>query len=1809
MMLEQAIESAVAPRLARLVETFAAAGWSPRDPRFHAWDLQIEATGRRFRREFAFLLHRTLPISRASLLPLFNPSADLFAGVDRALGTNFKPLLEVCGEVPMRPLPLAQVRSAHVSSFPLLALILRSQLQEAERLSAIRLIGVVAAWRRAYDNDPASCSHLQAGLIFSGTQVDWQSFYSGLDVSLGGPFPAMAARVEAHFLTRWPEHHSTKSSLFRAAVLHACRAALGAKQFEFDKALLRTSSTEDASRPAAWTIDPDDWSDSNPLSPPGKHQEADDLDHDACPSGQRISTQQDENAHATDGQERLRKARAWHASALQNQYLPLAFDTLPPQEAKALAESVEELTRSPHPDSRSIGAVCCLSLALGISLEDCASWCPTSRAGVYFLAQPCVVAKALQPMPNMARPGAQFSPRGPRDADVMLGLPGFLANVLAEAVIADQPNTTLAQFLGSTPDTLVGAARHWLVEYRARSNHRATVGRIASWKGTEIYARSANPVHVHWLLAGDDTPPLPAAYYQALRTRDLAVIHEDCLNTLWPGQIESTADVNLGWTGSFLNPEPAWFQSCVKQATATLAGQTSDRRKALCDRHNALQALYVLTLLLATGHRVVGDPFERLALGPWLTIDDKYMAEQRSHRVIPLPRVAVRVLVSQRDHLTRLAREIRSSAPELAARIDALLNGDNEACPGFFFVSESSALESITPATLRERLPLSLWPLPLNIGRHWLATGLAERGATADQVASYLGHGALGTQNVCAYSPRKLDSLFDADFRRRHDEFLAEPQFSLPGSFLPNRTAGDVLISPRPALRRFAFGARAREAHRQQEMLRTQRQVDELIQEHLQGRPPDQLNEPDAEALFEKLRQTGGNLRTAAMANRMTYLRQKICNLVGQERFSRWLVRGVPMILDGMQTSVDESAPQTLAGVRGLQQHLASEFELALALWEPQQDAMSLPSAAQCIALLIVQSGMIDVVAWRKWFAAKSQDRRLEVIRTASTGYWVSLPVSRKNTRAYPVSQALGEVIAAMPAMRWQKLSESRLHTYLDRTRQLVGLDQKLGTLEGLCGRVRAALSMMVSGLTLGYLDGTSGMVSPMPSCWYRIHAGGVPLALGQHETADEQQEPGPAASWNAAGGSSTKKEDVERFIRLVQRAFPRVGRADAQGTVDAQPNGSRVRQLAINLRTVEEFAKKHALPETCMDLLSWLRSLCEYRHRGKLLALSTIETRWSAVGRRLVEAAADMRLAEESGPVIEDLYEDILDSAETEQMNHIYFGFRSFHKHLQEGRGAASLDWAYLAEVAEVAQSNVDAHVVTEPEYLRALRQLLADKESSPRERALHSALLVLGYRFGLRYGEAIGLRLRDVQISDKGCTVTVTGNVYRSLKTERSARSVPAILPLHDDELGCLRRWLAHVEEFGSGSYKQVLFSRDGKHRQLTPRNAAARRIGQALRLATGDPSVRFHHLRHSLASRLLATVLGLASTREGKAICAAGSPQALLNELLRTSFADRRAIWAVAGVLGHASPMSTLRSYFHFGHALAQRELTDAKWLPERKVAQPVLPMLNQQQLATVGRLELPPLPSRLTALTPLLIDRILDLARRGRRMEVIAELAMADEDLVVTVLQRANLDAEKLVGRDASGDWRWTEPADIGYGSKELGFIQARLERANAVRPDFWGQLRDLWLSRYAANGRMLMLQDEKELQAALSTLGQVFNKQELQLCLPSRVGQSATKEPGSITQLSRQGTPLTSMLTSEQVTAWKDAASSHGIETILVGRLPRSRSGGHEHELPNRAGLRVKEYGGTAGSNAKVGGRLIGSLAVLAGVYKTTEVAH
>jgi integrase len=212
-----------------------------------------------------------------------------------------------------------------------------------------------------------------------------------------------------------------------------------------------------------------------------------------------------------------------------------------------------------------------------------------------------------------------------------------------------------------------------------------------------------------------------------------------------------------------------------------------------------------------------------------------------------------------------------------------------------------------------------------------------------------------------------------------------------------------------------------------------------------------------------------------------------------------------------------------------------------------------------------------------------------------------------------------------------------------------------------------------------------------------------------------------------------------------------------------------------------------------------------------------------------------------------------------------------------------------------------------TLPALVKAIK---ADCAGSPMLARYAEMAVLLAYRGGLRLGEVVKLRMRDIEPSqDKW--LFIVDNRFETNKTNASRRQIPFAALLNDSEHDAFDAFVR--DRADRQGFEQPLFQ-DPK--SGAPLNAMwlSQIVSLALNHVLGGGGWTFHHLRHAAANNLFLAI------EEESELCAqfagwSAKQCRLIRDRVLPNCASRQTrYYALAAFMGHADPRQTFESYLH-------------------------------------------------------------------------------------------------------------------------------------------------------------------------------------------------------------------------------------------------------------------------------------------------------
>lgn len=1030
---------------------------------------------------------------------------------------------------------------------------------------------------------------------------------------------------------------------------------------------------------------------------------------------------------------------------------------------------------------------------------------------------------------------------------------------------------------------------------------RVTSGKLEQVAAQRIFNQTGDD-HLARLLVAPPRSGLPAAC--GYSSWDMNAIAAGLPPDLTP---LVGADASTLFLGSLLAPLEELLKQDIKEAGRKLSASLGED---LVSFHNRYSVYVVMALYAATGCRHLRSPFESIEHFSleysYVYINDKNDGGVHAGRLVPLPHTVITILKQYLGYLALLAGVIEHYDPALAKDIETLPAGGT-AIPLFFLLGNDLKWHQMSDADL-PGVPLFEWPLPPNLFRHRYSQQMAALGVETDVIDGWMGHAERAVATYGDFSPRCWADdakLYKATVDACFDGLGFRPLFGvsqLPPYRPPDAAETNGYTSP------IIFGEAERQQERRLHRKRsTQRALIE-IDEFLDGKTLESLTEDEFEALSKRILLRRNGLPYADAANRYRVLERKVRRL-GSQCTRKIRTRYA-------QFSAEKSL-------------VTAEIVPAHKLWRPllrwrqkthkavNKSQMSRPEAL-CVGMLLFC--LEKRISYKRLVFDGLQGKHFRLVQHKKRFYfeyseeWDTSDFSVP-TQRHEVSYKVASLLAFGQGLK--SSVEPAEKCCPKRTQGLVTL---------LFGEGAAAEDTM--------LDGLFERLLPI------IQQINLAMFPGMVAAALSERRPTTSLPW----------QDVLRITDGKPRVPPGLA---ADKTTDAI-EGLRINQgipLNIDQIKLQDEAKKYTkqllhlikgyVPSKSLDCAKAIDKVSN-RYAGKTSTAILMLGYWlahrirqgigrgkhhkpyaqSSVERYLIELRRsfegilyDKDLLQLDGDQITDLYGDMLEACRASGKRIDYFSRRlkEFHR-WAESIGCESVDWGELDTDDNVR--SVSPGCLGEKDYVTAQRIIATQFPKGSDEALFLGFVLMLTFRFGLRFSEATGLRRNDWCHYQDDLWVLVHNNYLRKLKRPSSRRAIPLLFSLTEQEQRLIDAVLARQEALSpAGENTPILCDASGGQAILSSKAATlSKTLVQILRSATGNPQIRLHHCRHSfynvVASILLPIDSEIAKALR-KEIDSNGLKQKVLGNQNGTS---RRTGMALARLMGHHRPDTGLLSYNH-------------------------------------------------------------------------------------------------------------------------------------------------------------------------------------------------------------------------------------------------------------------------------------------------------
>jgi integrase len=347
---------------------------------------------------------------------------------------------------------------------------------------------------------------------------------------------------------------------------------------------------------------------------------------------------------------------------------------------------------------------------------------------------------------------------------------------------------------------------------------------------------------------------------------------------------------------------------------------------------------------------------------------------------------------------------------------------------------------------------------------------------------------------------------------------------------------------------------------------------------------------------------------------------------------------------------------------------------------------------------------------------------------------------------------------------------------------------------------------------------------------------------------------------------------------------------------------------------------KSDTLNDVAILLIMWAIDISKKKNKsGRLAAVRTPKTHLSNVAQPLLSQFEHDNILDLTSDELANIYKNAINVRAVKSKGARASEFRRFHHFLEMNFDLQPLDWHEIEPTISF-EEEVNANIISMTEYSNMMSVLNKDEQFSVDDKNINQIILMLCYRLGLRVGEAVFLKLQD--IDTENWIVHVRSYYHHRLKSSAANRRIPVSLLLSNDEKALLIRQINRVKSHHLELNSLWLFSDKVNAQCRVDLKKNLGRVRETIRLVSGDDTLCLHHCRHSFANYLLLCMnhsyYPVAITNELR-LWTRTSDLAELSVKLRQSLlskkSDKRQILhALAKVMGHSSPKTTLCHYIH-------------------------------------------------------------------------------------------------------------------------------------------------------------------------------------------------------------------------------------------------------------------------------------------------------
>lgn len=1039
---------------------------------------------------------------------------------------------------------------------------------------------------------------------------------------------------------------------------------------------------------------------------------------------------------------------------------------------------------------------------------------------------------------------------------------------------------------------------------------RVTQGMLGSWLAGAIMSTSGNHVATRLATSHPNTGLPGSCAYASWDAAEVQQIFSEVNVNLDAGPIPAANAL-----GSQLDPIEAHLAIAIEESRRALESEIENGD--LITAHNAFVTSVLMILFAETGARPCNDPFESLSCfnldDGFVFLSEKDAGTLRNSRLVPVSHSVRRHLEQDfLPYLLSLAAHLRGSHPALGRDIDNLTAGKSPAAlPLFFFLKANVSGELEWASVTKSYLDRNFLPgtgLPAYVFRHRFSRWLHHAIIDPEIIDALLAHTDAGTPTHGYESPRiwiqdmaTARPCLEACFEQSMMQPLAAPNLALPNRVI--RTDGIPIPDVPQAVRPFGDALRAKE--RRRNLAATLQDARAIIEVFLDGRTLDQLDAEEIDTLSKRLLFTDSGRPHPSAGLRYRVLLKQIDALWKKEgKFARR--RRHYLVND----PGDPFFTPTAVGALGA-------FDRGRHQFDQLRATVSAATGSFFKAWLgVIGLSLESRVADRRLLFDVLSGFNFRIVVLAQRCYLERLPAlgtaDRDNDASEPKISPLAAFRIAVSPHVASWLTSIRLENSGSAARRsqraipdsilsllnamgISGEPEAEAAIKQLCAITDQVNKLTCPGIVAGYLAGHQTSFPLGWNDWVRVTTGRSIAVESYGENAQEEEY---EFDVNIAVPASCDESSLRANARKLIGELRKIMR-----TACAPKTATRRNLVTQAGSAVDKYRGR--VSTSISTLGYWITNVLK-----RINKVASAERYLSALSGLFENVMWNFDLAVTDSDELTEKYEELLNAGNQRHRAFVVDRLRNFHRFARTALEIEDPDWSELPVGDRI--ENGRPGLIRESEYHAALLRLNTNLE--PERARMACMILLLVYRFGLRPDEARGLSREDL-VPGKPLVVVVRNNAYRKLKRPASRRLVPLLFKLDMQELALVDRVSAEAEAASGENLKAPLLGKLATDAWIS--SQVMHSISSVLKMETRSKTSVLYDCRHTFAMRIAQVVYEAALNDPIAAELDQERYEAaeLTRCLLGTTGISRRGPWALARLLGHASPTTAIRSYVNF------------------------------------------------------------------------------------------------------------------------------------------------------------------------------------------------------------------------------------------------------------------------------------------------------